>query len=157
MPLQSNAILPGKNQRIALRLDHEQTKRLLAACKALEASVTHVYHASIVMTVRDAQKRCCEPRSVRYINYSLINERDDCLPPYSTPAHAISTYHPVSRQNLVINLEVPAVSASQKDSQQQKDEFRNIIQQIKTFYTEIRNDTEHIALIPAYWTLGTLW
>lgn len=100
--------------------------------------MTHVYHAAIAMAVRDAQKRRCEPRSVRYINYSLINERGHCIPPYSTPAHAISTYHSVSGQSLVINIEVLAASASQKDSQQQKDEFRNIIQQIKTFYTEIR-------------------
>lgn len=156
MPLQSNAILPGRHQRIALRLDHEQTKRLLGACKALGASVTHVYHAAIAMAVRDAQKRRTEARSVRYINYSLINERSHCLSPYNTPAHAVSSYNSVSGQSLAIDLEVPAVSASRKDPKQQKDEFRSIIQQIKSFYTEIREDTEHIALTPAYWTLSTL-
>lgn len=156
VPLQSDATLPGKHQRIALKLDNEQTRRLLGACKALGASVTHIYHAAIAVALRDAQKRSSQARSVRYINYSLINERDHCLPPYSTPAHAVSTYHSVSGQSLAIDLGVPAASVPQRDQQQQKGEFRGIIQEIKNFYTEIRDDKEHIALAPAYWTLTAL-
>lgn len=95
---------------------------------------------------------------MRYINYSLIDERGHYLFPYNTPAHAVWTYHSVSEQSLAINLEIPAASAfaTQNNTQKQSDGFRTIIQQIKNFYTSIRDDTGHIALNPAYWKLITL-
>ncbi|RYP53324.1 hypothetical protein DL768_001681 [Monosporascus sp. mg162] len=51
------ANLRGMHQYIAFTFSKKQTSRLLAACKAAAATVTHVFHAATAVVVRDIQER----------------------------------------------------------------------------------------------------
>ncbi|OJJ44623.1 hypothetical protein ASPZODRAFT_71366 [Penicilliopsis zonata CBS 506.65] len=156
VPFRPGEKIPKRHQRVALTLSPEQSHRLLVTCKTLGFSVTHVYHAAIALTVRDAQKRLAQDRQVRYISYSLINERAHCTQPFSTAQHAVSVYHSVSGQSMAIDLSVPAAASPPPTQVHARAEFMKVAEQVKAYYLEIRNDTEHIAMVPSYWTLSTL-
>ncbi|CAL5868980.1 uncharacterized protein PFLUO_LOCUS3208 [Penicillium psychrofluorescens] len=156
IPVQSEQLVPGRHQRVSLTLDSQRTQKLLIACKSIGASITHVYHAAIALVLRDTQEKYSEERKVRFISYSLINERAHCKAPYDTSQHAVSVYHSASGPSLAIDLTVPAAAAltSQKIDGTPT-EFGHIIELVKDYYLGIRNDPEHIAFIPSYWRLST--
>jgi hypothetical protein len=155
VPIQSEQLVPGHHQRVSLTLDSHQTQKLLIACKSIGASVTHVYHAAIAVVLRDAQEKYYEERSVRYISYSLINERAHCKAPYNTSQHAVSVYHSASGPSLAIDLTVPAAAPTDQTKDDRASEFSQVVEQVKDYYLGIRNDLEHISLIPSYWNLST--
>lgn len=156
MPFDKSRTFPGKHQRIAVTLSREPTRRLLAACKAMGWSVTHAYHAAAAITVRDLQERQDQERMVRYINYSLINERPQCTPPYSTTSHAATAYHSVSGKGLAVDLRVPARDSITDQDDEQRAEFVEVANKVRDFYQQIRNDKQHIQLVPSYWAMATL-
>ncbi|EAW13657.1 uncharacterized protein ACLA_043770 [Aspergillus clavatus NRRL 1] len=156
MPYKKGEQLPGKHQRVALTLSTDQTTKLLAACRRTGLSVTHAYHAAIALAVRDLQERREQERLVRYINYSLINERAHCLPPYDTRLHAAAVYHSVSCKSLVIDTKVPSILASPADPNPNREEYGKIAKTVKDFYLEIRNDYDHIQMIPAWFANNTI-
>lgn len=159
VPYTQGQVVPGKHQRTALTLSEADTARVLQACKQLGGTVTHVYHASIALISRDLQPSRPEARVARYINYCLINERSNCEAPYNTPDHAASVYHSVSGNSLTLDLTIPSIADSSDqtypDPQEARTEFRNLVTQVKDFYTSIRNSPENLALAPAFWSMGT--
>lgn len=148
-------ILPGKHQRVAVTLSEDTTTRLLEKCRSLGLSITHAYHAAIALAVGDLQERKETDRMVRYINYCLINKRHHCKPLYSTSAHPVSVYHSVSGRCLTVDLTVPALGSSETTTTN-RDIFLPIAQHIRDYYLEIRNNEEHIKLVPAYWAMSIL-
>lgn len=158
MPFRRGHTVPQRHQRVALTLSVEQTERLLRGCKKWGFSVTHVYHAAIAMVLRDLQAKQTNRRTTRYISYSLINERPSCKEPYSTPKHAASVYHSVSGHSLAIDLAVPAISEGgpkEQAAETIRNEFWTTAQQVKEFYNKVRNDKQHINLVPSYWARST--
>jgi hypothetical protein len=155
IPHQSGPTVPGCHKRVALTLSEEQTQQLLAASKKLDASITHIYHAAIAIIVRDLQTREPQERVVRYISYSPINERSQCKEPYNKPEHAASVYHSVSGQSLAIDLTVPPLANSNPTPEERKSEFAETVKQVKDYYLNMRDDKEHIRLVPSYWALST--
>jgi hypothetical protein len=145
---------PGKHQRVAVTLSAETTSKLQVQCRSLGLSVTHAYHAAVALAVRDLQERKDTERSVRYISYCLINERNHCNAPYGTAAHPVSVYHSVSGRGLAVDLTVPATGSTLAKTS--KDEFLPIAQYMRDYYIAIRNNTDHIKLVPSYWAMKIL-
>ncbi|KAL2823253.1 hypothetical protein BDW59DRAFT_148900 [Aspergillus cavernicola] len=159
-PCRKVATKPGKHQRVAITLSSESTHRLLKACKALGFSVTHAYHTAIGIVLRDMQKRQSQPRTVRYINYSLMDERPQCEEPYNTPAHAASVYHSISGECLALDLTVPAASIGVPDqlldySVPRRREYMRIASAVRRFDLQNRNDKQRIGMVPSYWAMIT--
>ncbi|KAI9375111.1 hypothetical protein BJX61DRAFT_495324 [Aspergillus egyptiacus] len=154
------AAKPGKHQRLAITLSAESTHRLLRACNALGLSVTHAYYTAIGIVLRDMQKRHRRERKVRYINYSLIDERPQCTEPYNSPAHPASIYHSVSGECLALDLTVPAASIGAPEqlldsSIPRRREFMRIASRVRRFDLQNRNDKQRVAMAPAYWGMIT--
>lgn len=159
VPFKPGADVPGKHQRIAITLSENETAMVMDACKKLSFSVTHVYHAAIAMAVRDLQERKSHARTMRYINYCLINERRHCKSPYNTPAHAASVYHSVSGPSLAIDLVVPGLSDNDNLAtgiNNSREEFLEIAKTVREYYLQIRDDTQHLSKIPSYWSMATI-
>lgn len=152
-PFQRQITLPGKHQRVAVTLSEDTTARILEKCRSLGLSITHAYHAAIALAVRDLQERKECERMVRYISYCLVNERNHCNPPYSTSGHPASVYHSVSGRGLAVDLTVPALGISDT-APNDNEEFLLIAQHIRDYYLEIRDNVEHIKLIPAFWAMS---
>ena len=152
-PFQREVAVPRKHQRVAVTLSEDTTARLLEKCRSLGLSITHAYHAAIALAIGALQERQESERTVRYISYCLINERHHCKPPYSTQAHPVSVYHSVSGRCLNIDLTVPALRSSETTATHQ-DKFTAIAQKVRDYYLEIRDDEEHIKLVPAYWAMS---
>ncbi|KAJ5097106.1 hypothetical protein N7456_007827 [Penicillium angulare] len=155
VPYDDSKVVPGAHQRTALTLAANETQRVLAACQKVGASVTHVYHASAAIVLFGLQKQTSKKRKVRYINYSLVNERGHCRQPYNSPSHAVSVYHSVSGKSLVLDSVVPALGTPKPSVKEQLHELRQAVKQVKSYYLDIRDDKEHVYLVPAYWALGT--
>lgn len=149
----------GRHQRAALALSTTDTTRVLKACKELGATVTHAYHASIALLLRDLQPSRTEGGTARYINYCLINERPNCAAPYSTPDHAAAVYHSVSGNSLALDLAIPSAADRFKhdhlDAEEARKEFGTLVCQVRDFYTPIRNSPENLALAPSFWSMAT--
>ncbi|KAL2833082.1 hypothetical protein BJY01DRAFT_98220 [Aspergillus pseudoustus] len=163
LPFKSDQKGPGKHQRAALTLPLAQTDRLLNACREAGLSITHAYHAAIALVVRDMQERRNEnERIVRYISYSLINERARCGESYGSSAHPAAVYHSVSGRALAIDLVVSAAvgtgagtGALAEDLEVKRGEYMETAKRVRDFYLEIRSDKEHIFLVPSYWAMAT--
>ncbi|KDN60508.1 hypothetical protein CSUB01_06095 [Colletotrichum sublineola] len=151
MPYRHGASLPGRHQRVARTLTKEQTALLTAACKAADATVTHVFHAAIALVLRDIQERGPEAKRVRYVTYILLNERASCRAPFDSHRHPAALYHSLSGQSLVVDMDLPAAD----DDQASDGEFQRVVQVMKDFYHGIRNDEEHYALAPTIWAAAT--
>ncbi|OGM47946.1 hypothetical protein ABOM_002796 [Aspergillus bombycis] len=159
LPFRRDRMQPGKHQRVAVRLSVEQTRELLDKCREAGLSITHAYHTAIAVTVRGMQERHADERKVRYINYSLINERGRCKNPYRTWAHPVTAYHSVSGNSLAIDLNITSsldTTDVASTTANDKAEFMGIAQVVKDFYLGIRDDKEHIFLVPSYWKMSTI-
>jgi hypothetical protein len=152
-PFQQQNTTPGKHQRVAVTLSEDDTARLLEKCRSLGLSITHAYHAAIAHAVRDLQERKESERMVRYISYCLVNERNRCKPPYSTSIHPASVYHSVSGRRLAVDLTVPALGSSNA-TPTVNETFLPIAQQIRDYYQDIRDNTDYMKLIPAFWAMS---
>ncbi|KAJ8113710.1 hypothetical protein OPT61_g4219 [Boeremia exigua] len=159
VPFTQGQVVPGKHQRTALALSSVDTARVLQACKELGATVTHVYHASIALIIRDLQPPRPQSRTARYINYCLVNERPQCDAPYNSSDYAASVYHSVSGNSLTLDLTIPSITDSSDQNYANpkvaRMEFRTLTKQVRDFYTSIRNAPENLALAPAFWSMGT--
>lgn len=160
LPCRKASTKPGKHQRVAITLSTESTHRLLKACKALGLSVTHAYHTAIGIVLRDLQKRQALPRTVRYINYTIMDERPQCEEPYNTPAHAASVYHSVSGECLAVDLTVPAASIGAPDqvfdySVPRRMEYMRTASSVRRFDLQNRNNKGRIGMVPSYWAMIT--
>ncbi|KAF7533712.1 hypothetical protein G7054_g6827 [Neopestalotiopsis clavispora] len=146
--------VPGYHQRVAVNFSREETKSILAACKRLDITVTHAFHAAIALAIRDLQERTDHPQKVRYVNYILRNERNSCNSPYNTSRHAVSVYHSVSGRALTVDMIVPPITSTTTADETIK-EFRSALDEIKTFYNEVRDDADHYALCLPIWRAAT--
>ncbi|RHZ59273.1 uncharacterized protein CDV56_108121 [Aspergillus thermomutatus] len=156
VPFRKGERLPGKHQRLAITLPIQQTTAILSACRRLGLSVTHAYHAAIAMAVRDLQDRRDSERLVRYVNYSLINERGNCLSPYDTSLHAAAVYHSVSCRLLIVDTTVPSITDSSSAAEVNREEFLRITKTVREFYLGIRKDKDHIQMIPSWFASNTI-
>ncbi|SPO03135.1 uncharacterized protein DNG_05817 [Cephalotrichum gorgonifer] len=151
LPYKKGALAPGVHKRIEIKLSPEETSELSAACKALGATVTHVFHAAIALALRDLQPRTDSPRPVQYVGYLLRNERGRCVPPYHDHRHAAGVYHSISGDKLVVKMNVPShtdVASTGIAGEEEKEEFLRIVAQMRDFYTTVRDDEQHYALAP---------
>lgn len=155
VPFKHGRVEPGKHQRVALELSSSDTNRILEASKRLGATVTHVYHAAIAVTVRDLQEPGPQQRSARYINYCLINERLKCTADYATSKHAAAVYHSVSGDSLVLDLMIAPIDAKEQKSHEVKEEFQSIVSQVRSYYQNIRDRPDNLALAPSFWSMAT--
>ena len=155
LPYRKGAVVPGVHKRVEVILSPEQTEKLAAACKALGASVTHVFHAAIALTLRDLQPTSAAPRPVQHVCYLLRNERARCAPPYNDHRHPTGVYHSTSAEKLVVPMTVPGQESGGVGAEEEKAEFLRIVAQMRGFYTAVRDDAEHYALAPHLWARGT--
>lgn len=159
VPYTQGQMIPGKHQRTALSLSKADTTRVLQACKKLEVTVTHAYHTSIALILRDLRPSRPQARTARYVNYCLINERPNCSPPYNSTDYAASVYHSVSGNSLTLDLTIPSIVDSSKqphpDPQEARAEFRTLATQVRNFYSSTCSSSEDVALVPGIWSLGT--
>ena len=159
VPFKQGQVVPGKHQRAAFSLSPADTSQILKGCKELHVTVTHVYHASIAMFLRDLQPSRSQERTARYISYCLINERPNCACPYNSVDHAATVYHSVSGNSLALDLTIPSTAdRSLNDypsAEQSQNEFHDLVNQVKNFYTSIRNSTDNLALAPSVFSMAT--
>ncbi|KAL7790760.1 hypothetical protein V8C37DRAFT_174303 [Trichoderma ceciliae] len=164
IPWKQGETVPGTHQRVALSLSREKTSELLRACAYRGVTVTHVFHAAIPIMMRDVQERGSEPKEARYVSYVLRNERGNCAEPYNSAKHPAALYHSSSGSSLLVQVIIPAAgsnsanSAAEHQQQHQQTDaeaFSKVLQQMKTFYHDVRDDAEHPQLVPHYWAAGT--
>lgn len=159
LPFKQGQDTPGKHQRVALQLSLRDTKQLIEASKALGATVTHLYHSAIAITLRDLQAPQDEESVGRYINYALINERPNCMGEYATSKHAVAVYHSVSENSLVLDLPIPSIeqirSRELVNEHDVQKEFLEIVHKVKTYYHILRDSPDHLALMPSIWSMAT--
>ncbi|KAI1062825.1 hypothetical protein LB507_005602 [Fusarium sp. FIESC RH6] len=142
LPYRKGESVPGRHQRVALTLTKEETAQLLAACKDVKATPTHVFHAAAAIVMRDLQDRPTETKRVRYINYILQNERPNCSEPFNSTGHPAAVYHSVSGQSLVVDMD------HHQNHELDREEFLTVLQTIKDFYLEVKQDQEFYILAP---------
>jgi hypothetical protein len=156
VPFNRGEVLPGKHQRTVLELSSSDTGRLRKACRRVGATVTHVYHAAIAITIRDMQTLGPHRRTARYINYSLINERPKCSGEYATSKHAAAVYHSVSGNSLALDLTIPSIAKKEVQDRRRKEwEFLTLVDQVKTYYHNIHDSLNNLALVPSFWSMAT--
>jgi hypothetical protein len=151
LPFKPGALVPGVHKRTSLTLSTTQTTNLLTSCKKASLTPTHAYHAAIALALRDLQPQS-PSRTVRYISYSLINNRKDCAPPYNSSSHPVSVMHSVSGRSLVCDMPIPSPPTTPTPS---PTDFKSLVTKVHAFYTAIATDKTHLARIPSYWARDT--
>lgn len=156
IPYMQGTTQSGKHQRTALNISKADTTQLSKAVRELGATLTHVFHAAIAVSIRDLQERRLERRSARYISYALINERARCTGEYANPDHAAAVYHSVSGDKLALDLIIPAVTdAEEEDDRNKVQEFHFLLEQVKEYYHAIRDSSTNLALSPSFFSMAT--
>ena len=87
-------------------------------------------------------------RKVRYVNYCLINLRNQYLPPYNSSRHVASVYYAVPGNSLAIDLIVPA-DESLRNLMESPD-FNSVVNQIRDYYLSVRSDPDFILIISLF-------
>ena len=151
IPYKQGAVVPGRHQRVEHTLSVEDTKLLLAACKASNVTVTHAFHAGMAIALRDVQDRKETSRRARYSTYLLRNERDHCLTPYNTAMYAAAVYHSSSSSILDVNMIIPSSGDEEVDEVSEQKEYMRILYMMRDFYHKSRDDPDHVALVPYLW------
>ena len=154
VPFKSTTPMPKQSQRIATHLTAAETHAVLSKCKVLGATVTQAFHAAIALAVRDVQQREEQERKAKYVSYSLVNLRRACKAPYNAPLHAAAVYHCISANNLIVDLTVPG--AGQPLAVELKEEFEQVLEQVKTFYQSFNPDADYLAIVPSLFAGDTL-
>ncbi|TMW64690.1 hypothetical protein Poli38472_011570 [Pythium oligandrum] len=150
LPYKPGNEVPGVHHRASLLLSEAETTEILKKAKALGLTATHAFHAAIAIVSRDLQPRKEAAREVRHLNYTLLSERVKCLPPYNTAEHAVTDYHSIAEQSVIVDLVVPAVG-EEVTLEQHIEEFKKVGEIIKGYYVNPRNDPDHLKRIPGYW------
>jgi hypothetical protein len=88
LPATNTSGLPGKTRRLALSFSREETTAIVLAAKAHEFTVTHVFHAAIILATKSLGKG-----TQKYANFWLINCRDRCVAPFDSNKHPMAAYH----------------------------------------------------------------
>ncbi|KAH7182428.1 uncharacterized protein B0J16DRAFT_373061 [Fusarium flagelliforme] len=143
LPYRKGETVPGRHQRVALTLTKEETAQLLAACKNVKATPTHIFHAAAAIVMRDLQDNPAETKKVRYINYILQNERSNCSEPFNSTKHPAAVYHSVSGQSLVVDMDLYP-----SNHNLDRKEFLAVLDTIKDFYLTVKQDQEFYLLAP---------
>jgi hypothetical protein len=151
IPYKQGVLVPGRHQRVEYVFSQEETRGLLAICKANDVTVTHAFHAGIGITLRDIQERKEVSRSARYSTYLLRSERDKCLPPYNTPLYAAAVYHTAPSNGLDVDLTIPSSKDEGRDGIKSRKEFMRILYIMRDYYHECRSDTGRRELEPFLW------
>jgi hypothetical protein len=155
VPFNQGSLLPGKHQRIVHETSAVDTARILKACKLLNATVTHVYHAAVAISVRDMQESGQSSRQARYISYALLNERSECIGEYRTSKHAATVYHSVSGDNIFLDLVVPSAMEKMTIGQEQhRSEFQACVKKVSDFYLA-QSSSDDLALTPSFMSMVT--
>ncbi|KAF1916911.1 hypothetical protein BDU57DRAFT_498028 [Ampelomyces quisqualis] len=149
LPLKRGSLLPGKHQRIAHEATAVDTARILEACKFLNATVTHVYHAAVAISLRDMQESGQDSRQVRYISYALLNKRSKCAGEYRTSKHAATVYHSVSGDNLSLDLVIPSAAEKITNDQEQP-----CVKEVGDFY-RAQGSPDDLVLAPLFMSMAT--
>lgn len=156
LPYKQGETRPGRHQRAHLWLTEEQTSNLLKACKGVGATVTHVFHAAIAMAVRDVQDdRVANATTGQYVSYILRNERPSCIAPYNSTDHCVSVYHSVSGQALVVDLDLSVGESSSRTPSAISNEFSPILDKVRDFYHQVRDQSDHYIFAPSFWSAAT--
>ena len=137
----------GNSTRIAINLSPTDSQAVIARCKTLGVTPTHVFHAGMALALRDLQTKGQEERKARYIGYSLINLRRWCKEPYNSPKHAASVYHSASVVSLVVDVVIPSVEQS-KLASKRPNGFGSALTQVRDFYQSWRPDADFLSMVP---------
>ncbi|KAH7366996.1 hypothetical protein B0T11DRAFT_274503 [Plectosphaerella cucumerina] len=151
LPFIKGSPVPGKNQRVEIILDRPTVTKLLAACKAINATVTHVLHAAVPLAIRDLVERQPQETKYNYVHDLLYNLRGFCQPPYSTAAHPVTAYHSGSTKGNRVPITVPAAGAAPASPEARRDEFAAVLGSIWGYYTYVKNDADQGQLAPYCW------
>lgn len=151
LPFTKGQLVPDKNQRVEIVLDRTTTSSLLASCKKLGATVTHVLQAVVPLAIGDLVEKQSEETRYNYVHDLLINLRSFCRPPYDSAAHAVSAYHSGSAKGDRIAISVPAAGAEPMSRQARREEFASILDQVRSYYTRVKNDADQSQLSPYCW------
>ncbi|KAI9170660.1 putative amidase [Paramyrothecium foliicola] len=155
LPFKQGETVPGVHKRVEITLAEDEANKLISAAKAVGATVTHVFHAAIALTLRDLQEKTTEARRVQYVSYILRNERAACKPPYNDHRHAAALYHSVSGGKLTVEMTVPSASSDPSTSvAEDREEFLRVLRLMTDFYQNVRNDPDHYAIAPNLWANG---
>ncbi|KAK3947566.1 hypothetical protein QBC32DRAFT_353962 [Pseudoneurospora amorphoporcata] len=159
-------LLPAQSRRFSVFWSQEQLSALTTHLKTHchpGTTVTHVFHAAIALVLRSLNNDghstsanatpLVPEQKVRYTNYLLRNERPSCIPPYHSPAHCVSVYHSLPATKLQIDMAPSVLPQTMND---RRAEFESILAQIREFYTAVKDDEQHHALLaPAIWAEWT--
>ena len=148
IPFNRDAILPRESRRVAIHLGKKEARGLSERCKALGISVTHAFHAGIVLALRNIAERRDRERNARYVNYCLVNLRQQCRPPCGSSRHAVSVYHSVPGNSLAIDVTIPAKGSPSPRESRSSDDFHSIVAQVKGYYLGVKSDLEFVAMTP---------
>lgn len=155
LPFTPGPTAPGCHKQVYHKFSMTDTERMLLACRKTGVSLTHVYHTAITLVIRDLQEKQKHERKVRYISCSLINQRENCKPPYNTSQHAVSVYHSVSDHSLAIDLMVPSLASRPPTPGEEECDFSRILGEVRDYYLSMRKNEEHIHFVPSCWHLST--
>ena len=146
IPFNRDAVLPRESRRVAICVEEAEAHALTERCKALGISVTHAFHAGIVLAVSCMLERWNQERRVTYFNYCLVNLRGQCHPPFDSSRHAASLYHSVPANSLIIDLTIPAKGSLGDTTSNHT--FKSIVTKVKEYYLSVRSDPDFLAMTP---------
>jgi hypothetical protein len=150
LPFKANRGSPQSSQRTSVLLTALESRTLLEKCRAVGVTLTQALHAGIALALGDMQERRTESRVGRYISYVLLNLRGRCTRPYNTAEHAVSVYHSASGADMIVDISIPASTSSATSG-----DFHSAVHQVKEFYDSVRQDTNHMAMVPLYFSAIT--
>lgn len=152
--LSSPSSKPGRCFRVATHLTAGQSKALLQKCKDIGVTPTHVFHSGIALGVRDLQEKNEYETKGTYLSYALVNLRETCMTPFNTPLHAASVYHSVSAQSLAVPLTIHPFG-SITTGHQISEEFSIVLDQVASFYRDVKIDADYLATVPSLFASKT--
>ncbi|KAM6527695.1 hypothetical protein FALCPG4_008744 [Fusarium falciforme] len=145
LPFREGAQVPGRHQRTEITLDQAKTAKILAACRAIGATVTHAFNVAIPIVLRDLKNENTHQQPLHYRCDLLRNLRPFCAEPFSTSKHPVTAYHAGSSFGFEIEMPVGT------DGQPLKEEFQRVLQEVRAFYRRVADDDEHSYLAPHIW------
>ncbi|KAM0081171.1 hypothetical protein ACKRZS_006650 [Fusarium odoratissimum] len=124
-----------KAKRIAVSIPKGISSQILAGCKTVGsgASLTHVFVSALAMALAEFQPRKQEAYTVRYVDRPMLNLRQFCEEPYSSPDHAGAPYHTVCAYALGIDLEVPGLAV---DKYVASKTLSQVATEVRDFYSQ---------------------
>ncbi|KAI9155678.1 hypothetical protein HJFPF1_08267 [Paramyrothecium foliicola] len=150
LPFKPGAVLPGRHQRAATVLSEEKTSHVLRACNKAGFTAAHVFHAAVVMVLRDLQLLPEQSKPVHYVGHILHNSRDHCSIPCDPSEHPVSVCHSVPGQDLTVDIMLYA-EGTRPLGYTRRDEFIRVAQITQKFYQDLDKETQDAALTSGRW------